>query len=35
MGQWDFCNVTTKRKYAMLTTDLRNTVVNKKIIWAE
>lgn len=31
MGQWDFCKV----KYAMLTTDLRNTVANKKMIWAE
>ena len=25
----------TKRKYALLTTDLRNAAANKKIIWAE
>lgn len=25
----------TTRKYAPLTTDLRNTAVNKKMIWAE
>ena len=45
MGQWDFCEregeekktegSKQKRKYAQLTTDLRNAVANKKIIWAE
>lgn len=43
MGQWDFWERklkkkqkgATKRKYALLTTDLRKAVANKKIIWAE
>lgn len=40
MGQWDFCEKketmgATKRKYAQLTTDLRNAAANKRIIWAD